>query len=313
MLRFIGRRLLWMIPVILGISFILFAILEMMPGNPAQIILGDRADPAAVAALEEEMGLNDPFLTRYFRYVSDALHGDFGLSYRTRVPVFDEILARLPVTLILAIGGILLTVIIGIPIGILSAVKQYSLLDNVSMLLALIFNSMPGFWLGMILMLTFALGLGILPATGNVDGIRSYILPWIAVSAGMLAALIRMTRSSMLEVIRQDYINVARAKGANDKRVIWRHALRNALLPIVTIIGMDFASLLGGTLITEQLFALPGLGTLIINSVRSKDIPLVMASILFISLTSGIINLIVDVLYMYIDPRLKSQFVKGNR
>ena len=302
-----------MIPVILGISFILFAILEMMPGNPAQIILGDRADPAAVAALEEEMGLNDPFLTRYFRYVSDALHGDFGLSYRTRVPVFDEILARLPVTLILAIGGILLTVIIGIPIGILSAVKQYSLLDNVSMLLALIFNSMPGFWLGMILMLTFALGLGILPATGNVDGIRSYILPWIAVSAGMLAALIRMTRSSMLEVIRQDYINVARAKGANDKRVIWRHALRNALLPIVTIIGMDFASLLGGTLITEQLFALPGLGTLIINSVRSKDIPLVMASILFISLTSGIINLIVDVLYMYIDPRLKSQFVKGNR
>lgn len=313
MLRFIGRRLLWMIPVILGISFILFAILEMMPGNPAQIILGDRADPAAVAALEEEMGLNDPFLTRYFRYVSDALHGDFGLSYRTRVPVFDEILARLPVTLILAIGGILLTVIIGIPIGILSAVKQYSLLDNVSMLLALIFNSMPGFWLGMILMLTFALGLGILPATGNVDGIRSYILPWIAVSTGMLAALIRMTRSSMLEVIRQDYINVARAKGANDKRVIWRHALRNALLPIVTIIGMDFASLLGGTLITEQLFALPGLGTLIINSVRSKDIPLVMASILFISLTSGIINLIVDVLYMYIDPRLKSQFVKGSR
>ncbi len=313
MLRFIGRRLLWMIPVILGISFILFAILEMMPGNPAQIILGDRADPAAVAALEEEMGLNDPFLTRYFRYVSDALHGDFGLSYRTRVPVFDEILARLPVTLILAIGGILLTVIIGIPVGILSAVKQYSLLDNVSMLLALIFNSMPGFWLGMILMLTFALGLGILPATGNVDGIRSYILPWIAVSTGMLAALIRMTRSSMLEVIRQDYINVARAKGANDKRVIWRHALRNALLPIVTIIGMDFASLLGGTLITEQLFALPGLGTLIINSVRSKDIPLVMASILFISLTSGIINLIVDVLYMYIDPRLKSQFVKGSR
>lgn len=313
MLKFIGRRLLWMIPVILGISFILFSILEMMPGNPAQIILGDRAEPEAVAALEEEMGLNDPFLTRYVRYVKDALSGDFGLSYRTRVPVFQEILARLPVTLILAIGGLLLTVIIGIPIGILSAVKQYSLLDNISMVAALILNSMPSFWLGMILMLFFALTLGILPATGNVDGIRSYILPWISIATGMLAALIRMTRSSMLEVIRQDYINVARAKGANEKGVIWKHALRNALLPIVTIIGMDFASLMGGTLITEQLFALNGLGTLIINSVRTKDIPLVMAGVLFISLVSGIINLLVDVLYMYIDPRLKSQFVKGSR
>lgn len=313
MLKFVGRRLLWMIPVILGISFILFSILEMMPGNPAQIILGDRADPAAVAALEEEMGLNDPFLTRYARYVKDALSGDFGLSYRTRVPVFQEIMARLPVTLILAIGGLLLTVLIGIPLGILSAVKQYSLLDNISMVAALILNSMPSFWLGMILMLFFALTLGILPATGNVDGIKSYILPWISIATGMLAALIRMTRSSMLEVIRQDYINVARAKGANEKGVIWKHALRNALLPIVTIIGMDFASLMGGTLITEQLFALNGLGTLIITSVRGKDIPLVMAGVLFISLVSGIINLLVDVLYMYIDPRLKSQFVKGSR
>jgi peptide/nickel transport system permease protein len=177
---------------------------------------------------------------------------------------------------------------------------------------ALILNSMPNFWLGIMLMLTFALQLGWLPSTGARDW-RHFVLPCLTLAAGLMASLIRMTRSNMLEVIRQDYIRTAQAKGANEQRVIFKHALRNALLPVVTIIGLDFSSLLGGTLIIEQVFAVPGLGTLIINAVRGKDVPLVMASILFIAILGGFINLLVDVLYVYIDPRLKSQFVKSAR
>ncbi len=308
--KYILKRLLWMIPVILGISFILFSILEITPGDPAVMILGESAPPDRVEALREEMGLNEPFLQRYVTYVADALHGDFGSSYRTKLPVFDEILSRFPTTLKLTVGGILLVVILGIPLGILSAVKQYSVFDNVSMVAALILNSMPGFWLGIMLVLLFSVKLNLLPATG-VNGWNSYILPCITLAAGMMASVVRMTRSNMLEVIRQDYISTARAKGADEERVILRHALRNALLPVVTIVGLNFSSLLGGTLIIETVFNIPGLGALMITAVRSKDIPLVMAGVLFVALLGGFINLFVDVLYVYIDPRLKSQFVRG--
>ena len=241
--KYILKRLLWMIPVILGISFILFSILEITPGDPAVMILGESAPPDRVEALREEMGLNEPFLQRYVTYVADALHGDFGSSYRTKLPVFDEILSRFPTTLKLTVGGILLVVILGIPLGILSAVKQYSVFDNVSMVAALILNSMPGFWLGIMLVLLFSVKLN--------------------------------------------------------------------LLPVVTIVGLNFSSLLGGTLIIETVFNIPGLGALMITAVRSKDIPLVMAGVLFVALLGGFINLFVDVLYVYIDPRLKSQFVRG--
>jgi peptide/nickel transport system permease protein len=301
-----------MVPVVLGISFILFLIMEITPGDPAVIILGENAKPEQVQQLREQMGLNRPFLTRYVSYIANALRGDFGSSYRTKLPVFSEIIARFPTTLKLTIGGILLMVLIGMPVGILSAVKQYSVIDNAGMIGALILNSMPNFWLGIMLMLTFALQLGWLPSTGARDW-RHFVLPCLTLAAGLMASLIRMTRSNMLEVIRQDYIRTAQAKGANEKRVIFRHALRNALLPVITIIGLDFSSLLGGTLIIEQVFAIPGLGTLIINAVRGKDVPLVMASILFIAILGGFINLLVDVLYVYIDPRLKSQFIKPAR
>jgi peptide/nickel transport system permease protein len=286
--------------------------MEITPGDPAVIILGENAKPEQVQQLREQMGLNRPFLTRYVSYIINALRGDFGSSYRTKLPVFTEIIARFPTTLKLTIGGIVLMVLIGMPVGILSAVKQYSVIDNTSMIGALILNSMPNFWLGIMLMLTFALQLGWLPSTGARDW-RHFVLPCLTLAAGLVASLIRMTRSNMLEVIRQDYIRTAQAKGANEQRVIFRHALRNALLPVITIIGLDFSSLLGGTLIIEQVFAIPGLGTLIINAVRGKDVPLVMASILFIAILGGFINLLVDVLYVYIDPRLKSQFVKSAR
>jgi peptide/nickel transport system permease protein len=310
--KYIFKRILWMIPVILGISFILFSILEITPGDPAQIILGERAAPEQIEKLREEMGLNRPFMARYVCYVGDAIRGDFGLSYRTRLPVFTEIMDRFPATLTLTVGSIVLMVLIGIPVGILSAVKQYSAMDNLTMIAALVLNSMPSFWLGIMLMLLFALKLGWLPATG-ADTWKQFILPCVTLATGMMASLIRMTRSNMLEVVRQDYIRTALAKGAGEGRVIKNHALRNALLPIITIIGLDFSTLLGGTLIIEQIFAIPGLGTLIISAVRGKDMPLVMASILFVALLGGFINLLVDVLYVCVDPRLKSQFIKTGR
>jgi peptide/nickel transport system permease protein len=285
--------------------------MEITPGDPAVIILGENAPPDQVRLLREEMGLDKPFFIRYIRYISSAVRGDFGVSYRTKLPVFSEIMDRFPTTLILTTGGILLMIIIGIPVGIVSAVKQYSFLDNVSMLGALILNSMPNFWLGIMLMLTFALKLGWLPSTG-ARSVAHFILPCITLAAGLMASLIRMTRSNMLEVIRQDYIRMVEAKGGRERTVVFGHALRNALLPVITIIGLDFSSLLGGTLIIEQVFAVPGLGTLIITAVRSKDVPLVMASILFVAILGGFINLLVDVLYVYIDPRLKSQFIKSS-
>jgi peptide/nickel transport system permease protein len=310
--QYILRRILWMLPVILGISFILFSILEITPGDPAQIILGERAAPEQIEKLREEMGLNRPFIARYISYVTRAAQGDFGLSYRTRLPVFTEILDRFPITLTLTVGSVLLMTLVGVPAGILSAVKQYSTLDNLTMIAALILNSMPGFWLGVMLMLLFALNLGWLPSTGTGSW-KHLVLPCVTLAAGMMASLIRMTRSNMLEVLRQDYIRTALAKGAGEGRVIRNHALRNALLPVITIIGLDFSALLGGTLIIEQIFAVPGLGALIIAAVRSKDVPLVMASILFVALLGGFINLAVDILYVYVDPRLKSHFIKAER
>ena len=306
MARYILKRLLLMIPVVLGISLLVFSMMELSPGDPAQIILGMRATPEALENLREEMGLNQPFWTRYFNYIVNALQGDFGTSWRTNLPVLNEIVARLLTTVRLALGAMVLVVAIGIPVGILSAVKQYSLLDNVTLTGALILSSMPAFWLGTLLILLFALQLSWLPAMGNNE-ISGYILPWITLAASYLATLVRMTRSSMLEVIRADYIKMARAKGANERQVILRHALRNALLPIVTIVGMNFAALLGGTVIIEQVFTLNGLGSLAITSVRQLDVPMVMAEVLFIALITSIINLVVDVLYVYIDPRLAQE------
>ncbi|MDD3410061.1 MAG: ABC transporter permease [Eubacteriales bacterium] len=312
MARYILKRILLMIPVILGISLLVFGMMELSPGDPAQIILGMKATPEALANLRAQMGLDQPFWARYFNFIINAVQGDFGTSWRTNLPVFAEITARLLTTVRLALGAMALMVLIGIPVGIISAVKQYSLLDNLTLTGALILSSMPAFWLGTLLILLFALRLSWLPAMGN-ESISGYILPWITLAASSLATLVRMTRSSMLEVIGADYIKMARAKGATEKQVILKHALRNALLPIITIVGMNFAGLLGGTVIIEQVFTLNGLGSLAITSVRQLDVPMVMAEVLFIAVMTSVINLIVDVLYVYIDPRLKSQYVKAKK
>ena len=310
MLRFIGKRLLLMIPVLLGISFILFTIMELTPGDPAQLILGESATKEEIAELREEMGLNDHFLVRYVRYIWNALHGDFGTSYRTQKKVVDEVLPRFPVTFKLAFFGLSGAVLIGIPVGIISAVKQYSVMDNICTITALTLTSIPTFWLGLMLMLLFSLRLGVLPATGITDW-KGYILPAITLATGTMAMVLRMTRSTMLETIRQDYIRTAKAKGAPSSRIIFRHALRNALLPVITYVGMVFGIQLGGTVIIESVFSVPGMGSLMITSIRMKDSPTLMCSVLLAAFFAGVVNLLVDILYSYIDPRIKSQYIKN--
>ena len=306
MTKYIIKRLLCLIPVILGITLLIFFIMDMAPGDPAATILGDAANEESIALLREELGLNDPFFVRFFRYVFDALHGDFGRSYSTNVPVMEEIAVRFPVTLKLAVFGILLSLVVGIPIGIISAVRQYSLLDYSTMLFTLILTSMPGFWLGMLLLMLFSLKLGWFPATGAVGWI-SFVLPTITVASRSMANIARMTRTTMLEVLGQDYVRTARAKGANEKRVIFKHSLKNALIPVITVAGTNFGSLMGGAVLIETVFAMPGLGTLLVNGVRSQNTPIVMACVLVIAISFSLINLIVDLLYTWLDPRLKSQ------
>ncbi len=310
MLKFIFKRLLMIIPVILGISFIIFSIMALTPGDPARLILGESASQTEVEELREEMGLNDNFIIRYINYMKDVLKGNFGLSYRNRIPVYDEVFARFPNTLVLAFWGISLSVLIGVPIGIISAVKQYSIIDTMSLGAALVLTSIPAFWLGLMLILLFSLRLNLLPSTG-VETWKHFVLPSVTLAAGTMATLIRMTRSTMLEVIKQDYIRTAKAKGAGERRIIFKHALRNALLPVITIIGINFGFQLGGAMVIETVFAMPGLGTLMITSVRLKDTPMVMASVLFVAIAISLVNLLVDLLYSFIDPRIKSQYAKS--
>jgi len=307
--KYIGKRLLLLIPILLGVTFIVFSIMSLTPGDPATLILGPNAPKEAIDQLNRELGFDQPFLIRYLKYVVNAVQGDFGNSYRTHRPVFQEIFGKFPTTLILASLGILTASFIGIPIGILSAVRQYSMMDMVSVVGAMILASMPGFWLGLMMIELFALKLGWLPSSGIGD-FRHYIMPVLTLAAPTAAAILRLTRSSMLEAIRQDYIRTARAKGAAERTVIWKHALKNALLPVVTYVGMNFGTLLGGTILIESIFALPGLGTLVLTAIRMKDIPQVMGTAIFLASMFSIIMLLVDIIYVYIDPRLRSMYAQ---
>ena len=305
--KYVLRRLLLLIPVLLGVSLLVFTIMSLTPGDPAQLILGENAPKEAIFKLREEMGLNDPFLVQYFRFVGKALLGDFGRSYTTGREVFGEIFSRFPNTLTLAVIGIIISVCIGIPVGIISATRQYSFLDSFSMVLALLGVSMPVFWLGLMLILTFSVKLGLLPS-GGFDGFKSLILPSLTLGVGSAAIITRMTRSSMLEVIRQDYIRTARAKGVAEKVVINKHALKNALIPIITVVGLQFGGLLGGAVLTESVYSWPGVGSLMVDAIRQKDTPTVLAAVVFLAATFSVVNLLVDILYAYVDPRIKSQY-----
>lgn len=308
MYKYIAKRLLMLIPVIIGVSFLVFFIMAMAPGDTAKAILGEDAPVEALEALREELGLNDPVPVRYVNYMKGLLQGDLGESYKSGRPVFDEIMERFPATLELSFWGMLFAVALSIPIGIISATRQYSMLDSVSMVFALLGVATPNFWLGLMLIIIFALHLGWLPSGGNTAGFASLILPVITLGTGCMANITRTTRSSMLEVIRQDYIRTAKAKGVSKNKVINKHALKNALIPVVTVIGLQFGSLLGGAVLTETVFSWPGIGTYLINSIKAKDTNAVLGTVIFFSICFSIVNLVVDILYAYIDPRIKSKY-----
>lgn len=308
MIKYIFRRILLLIPVILGVTFIVFSLLYITPGDPARIILGESAPKEAVTQLRHEMGLDKPFLVQYGTYIKKlVVNQDIGRSYVTKRPVMKEIMDCFPSTLKLALLAVAFAILIGIPFGIISAIKQYSVFDTLSMMFALIGISMPVFWLGLLLILLFSVKLGWLPASG-FNSFKHMIMPALALGAQSVAVVTRMTRSSMLEVIRQDYIRTVRAKGQKESTVVLGHALRNALIPIITIIGIQFGGLLGGAVLTESIFSIPGVGRLMVDAIKMRDYPIVQGGVLFIAVAFSVVNLLVDLLYAYVDPRIKSQY-----
>lgn len=309
MLKYILKRLLWIIPVILGVTILVFTIMYLTPGDPAMIILGPNATEERLAQVREEMGLNGSYFQQLGNYLKQVfLKGDLGSSYYTKVSVTEQIKARLPYTLIIATISIILATAIGIPLGVLAATHHYSWIDNLSMFASLFCVSMPGFWFALILVSFFSLKLGLLPAVG-LKSWTGYILPCASIAIGGAAGLARQTRSSMLEVIRQDYITTARAKGQTERKVIYKHALKNALIPIITVIGGMFGASLGGALIAETIFSIPGMGVYLTNAIAQRDYPIIQGGVLFISVCFCIIMLIVDIVYALVDPRIRSQYM----
>ena len=310
MLRFVIKRVFLLIPIMIGVSFLVFAILNFVPGDPARVMLGDNATAEEIEKLNHELGFDRPFATRYAAFLKGVVtQFDFGNSYRTRTPVIGDVLSRIPVSFNLAFFAILGSVLIGIPLGILSAVKQYSLFDNSTRLIGIFLASVPPFWLGMMLIFFFTLQMGLLPSSGIATW-KGFILPSLALTIPYSGGMMRFTRSAMLETIRQEYIKTARAKGVPENKVIFSHALKNSALPIITIIGTNFGGMLGGAVITESVFSLPGLGTLLVMGIRTKDIPVVMGATVFYAFMFGSIMLLVDLLYAFADPRVKTKYLK---
>ena len=312
MLRYIVKRLLMMIPIILAISFIIFSIISLTPGDPAQLILGADADPALLEAKREEWGLNDNFLVRYVKYIGGVITGDFGESYRTGNSVLGEIASRLPKTMVIALGGIGLSVLVGVPLGLISAVKQYSFIDYFARVLAMLLTAIPAFWLGLMSLLYVCLKWRLLPATGG-ESWDGFILPILVLAASATATQTRTTRSAVLESIRQDYVKMARAKGVKESRVIFRHVLRNSMLPVITIAGMNIGVQMGGTVVIENVFAIAGMGNFLVTSVRVKDAPAVVGTLMVVAAFIAIMNLVVDLIYTVVDPRLKTQYATAKK
>ena len=296
-----------MLPVLVGVILIIFTLMYITPGDPASILLGEQARPEDLAALRLEMGLDDPFLVQFANYITRIVRLDFGMSYVTKRPVFTEIYDRFFTTMLLAGISVLVSVLAGIPLGILCAVKQNSFFDSITQVFGLIALSMPNFWLGLMLMLIFSVNLAWLPATGFTTPLH-WILPSLTIGLSGAGVIMRFTRSSMLEVIRQDYMRTARAKGQKESVVIMKHALKNTLIPVVTVIGLSFGGLLGGAVLTETVFAIPGLGNFMVQSIRSRDIPIIQGGVLMMAIVFSFVNLLVDILYSYIDPRIRSQY-----
>jgi len=305
-LKYIFKRILMMIPVLLGVLFLVFTMNEISPGDPAAMIAGDAASVEVVEQIREDLGLNKPLPVRFFNYTKNlVLHGDLGTSYKTKRPVLEEVMDRLPTTILLSLTSAAFAVFLSIPIGIISAIKQNTWIDNLLMVLALIGVAMPAFWQGLMTIILFSVKLGWFPSYGFTTPAH-WFMPVLTIGTGAMASLVRITRSSMLEVIRQDYIRTARAKGQTERKVIISHALRNSMIPIITAIAIQLGSMLGGAIVTETVFAIPGIGMLMIQSIKARDYPTIQGAVVVIAVMFSLLNLVVDIIYTFVDPRLKS-------
>jgi peptide/nickel transport system permease protein len=310
MYRYVIKRILFLIPTILGVVFIILLTMSFTPGDPARALLGESAPQADVTALNHELGYDLPFTRKYVNYVENmVVHQDFGVSYFTKQSVFDEVWPRYLVTIKLAFLGVFLAAAMGIPLGIYAAVRQYSLWDTIPSLMAFLLAAVPAFVLGMVFLFYFSLKLNWLPSYG-MDTWKNYIMPALAISIPPAAMNLRFTKSSMLESIRQDYVRTARAKGASERVVIWKHALKNALLPVITNIGLSLGSLIAGAVVAEKLFSIPGIGSLIVDRISYKDEPVIIAGTILIAICFTIVMLIVDLIYAWIDPRIRAKYAR---
>ena len=310
--RYIRKRILMLIPVIIGVSFLIYFIMDLAPGDVISQLAPDNATTEQIEMLRHQYGYDRSVFYRYMMYMAGLVKGDLGTSYLTGKPVWEMFIQRLPATLALSLGAIIVSMIISIPLGVFSAIHNGSLGDNAAMVVALLGLSMPNFWLGLLLIIAFSLQLGLFPS-GGMDGIRSVILPAITIGTGYTAIMTRTTRSSMLDVIRQDYLRTARAKGVPEKVVIRKHALKNALIPIITVIGTQMAACIGGSVLSETVFSWPGVGRLIIDSVNQRDVPAVTGSIIMTTILISILLLVIDLLYAFVDPRIKAQYAKRGK
>ena len=307
MLRYIAKRLLMLIPVILITSFLIFWAMSLTGGDPAMIVAGEGASKEEIEAVREELGLNDPFMVRYFNYVKGMVTGDMGKSYVTNKDVFKTFMGRCHMTLILGGTALIFACIIAVPLGIYTALHENTWKDTAATVVALFGVSMPNFWLGLMLIILFSLKLGWLPS-GGTGGVKYLILPAATVGLSLAALLTRTTRSAMLDVLRQDYMTTAKAKGCSKRRVIYNHGLRNAMIPIVTAIGMQFSFVMTGSALAETVFGWPGIGRLVVDSINKRDTPMVTGSIILCCVLMALINLAVDIIYAFCDPRIKAQY-----
>ncbi|MBT9132155.1 MAG: Glutathione transport system permease protein GsiC [Syntrophomonadaceae bacterium] len=308
MTHYLLRRFCAMIFILLCVSMITFSLMHFVPGCPAEIIAeekyGENVTTETVERVRREMGLDRPIFVQYFRWIAGVFRGDFGYSFSTSRPVWNELMTRLPATAELALAAMLVSLIIAIPVGIISAVKQYSIMDSASMVGAMLGVSMPNFWLGLLLILVFSVNFGWLPVYGRGE-ITQLILPALTLGTGMAAVTARLTRSSILEILKQDYIRTARSKGLVETAVINRHALKNALIPVVTVVGLQFGALLEGAVVVEVIFAWPGLGRLLVDSIFARDFPVIQGCVFVIAVMYVIVNLLIDISYAWLDPRIR--------
>lgn len=308
MVKYIIKRILWMIPILLGVAILIFTLMYFIPGDPAVMILGTEATEAEYYAMNERLGLNDPYIVQLGKYLYNIfLRGDFGVSYMRNAPVVDELISRIPRTAAIGLSCIVISFGISIPLGISAAVHQGKWQDKFLMIVALVGVSLPDFWFGLMFVLLFSVKLGWLPSVG-IGGIEYYVLPCLAGSIGSIAGLARQTRSSMLEVIRSDFVVTARSKGVSERKVILGHALPNALIPIITLLGSRFGMVIAGTVIIETLFSIPGVGLYMVNAVNNRDYPVVRGCVIILAAFAALAQLLTDLAYAFVDPRIGAQF-----